>query len=297
MEKLIADKLIVPIYINEKIVLDMLAIIEDGFSMVSKVDYSEHIDENITKGAKAGFDTSATLLSKLLKINISGELKNQKDEGSQRKLSEERVHTNVSLLSKLRSYLFEKELLKTNLSISDISIGDFIEVTGELQKNPLIDYLDTFRELLELAEIFEEPSLVGNRNNDKKQKQENQRIRKQIEDFENKLRNSKTIDFIVKDNDCTAVLSAQEQYLQNDNNSELIGGSFKVLGKVIAICKENKENINLLRKTALGQMSDDDLDEIIQGLKNNEMKQFILPELITRIEAPAVIIIPIAIYI
>lgn len=29
------DRLIVPIYINEKIVLDMLVIMEDGFSMVS----------------------------------------------------------------------------------------------------------------------------------------------------------------------------------------------------------------------------------------------------------------------
>ena len=37
-----ADNLIIPVYINEKIVLDMLAIIEDGFSMVSQVNYSEH---------------------------------------------------------------------------------------------------------------------------------------------------------------------------------------------------------------------------------------------------------------
>ena len=297
MEKLNADKLIVPIYINEKMVLDMLAIIEDGFSMVSKVDYSEHIDENTTKGAKAGIDTLTPLLSKLLRIDISGALEHYKDEESQKKVSQERVHTNASLLSKLRSYLYEQDLLKTNISISDIRIGDFIEVTGELQKNPLIECLDTFIEILELAEIFEEPSLVGNRTNEKKQKQENQRIKKQIEDFEKKLKNSKTIDFIVKDNDCTAVLSTQEQYLQNDNNSELIGGSFKVLGKVIAICKEEKDNINLLRKTALGQLSHDDLDEIIRGFKDNEIKPFNLPELITKIEAPAVILIPIAIYI
>ncbi|WP_073507560.1 hypothetical protein [Streptobacillus notomytis] len=36
------DRLIVPIYINEKIVLDMLAIMEDGFSMVSQINYTEH---------------------------------------------------------------------------------------------------------------------------------------------------------------------------------------------------------------------------------------------------------------
>lgn len=37
-----SDRLIIPIYINEKIVLDMLAIIEDGFSTVSQVNYTEH---------------------------------------------------------------------------------------------------------------------------------------------------------------------------------------------------------------------------------------------------------------
>ena len=36
------DRLIIPVYINEKIVLDMLAIIEDGFSMVSQINYTEH---------------------------------------------------------------------------------------------------------------------------------------------------------------------------------------------------------------------------------------------------------------
>ena len=35
-------QLMIPVYINEKIVLDMLAIIEDGFSKVSQVNYSEH---------------------------------------------------------------------------------------------------------------------------------------------------------------------------------------------------------------------------------------------------------------
>ena len=36
------NQLMIPVYINEKIVLDMLAIIEDGFSTVSQVSYSEH---------------------------------------------------------------------------------------------------------------------------------------------------------------------------------------------------------------------------------------------------------------
>lgn len=48
------DRLIVPIYINEKIVLDMLAIMEDGFSMVSQVNYTEHKENNATQKIDAG---------------------------------------------------------------------------------------------------------------------------------------------------------------------------------------------------------------------------------------------------
>lgn len=58
-----------------------------------------------------------------------------------------------------------------------------------------------------------------------------------------------TIDFVLSDCKGTAVLSVQEQYLANDNISEIIGGHFKVLGKVISICKKSTESIDLLRKT------------------------------------------------
>ena len=62
-----ADQLMVPVYINEKIVLDMLAIVEDGFSTVSQVSYTEHKENNNAQKLEAGVSTSATLLSKLLK--------------------------------------------------------------------------------------------------------------------------------------------------------------------------------------------------------------------------------------
>ena len=43
------DRLIVPVHINEKIVLDMLAILEGGFSTVSQVNYIEHKESNLTQ--------------------------------------------------------------------------------------------------------------------------------------------------------------------------------------------------------------------------------------------------------
>ena len=69
-ESINSERLIIPVYINEKIVLDMLAIMEDGFSMVSQVNYTEHKENNSAQNVNAGVSTSATIISKLLKIEL-----------------------------------------------------------------------------------------------------------------------------------------------------------------------------------------------------------------------------------
>ena len=137
---------------------------------------------------------------------------------------------------------------------------------------------------------------MGNKNQIKNRKQQENEIIKQIQLFSDELKYSGTIDFILSNEIGTAVLSVQEQYLANDNISEILGGHFKVLGKVISVCKEKNENIDLLRKTSLSILKKDLLDEMFSGFKTDDMKQFNLPELKTKIESPAVIIMPIAIY-
>lgn len=52
----------------------------------------------------------------------------------------------------------------------------------------------------------------------------------------------------------------------------------------------------MLRKTSLSILSEELLAEMFAGFKNDDMKQFNLPELKTKISAPAVIVIPVAIY-
>lgn len=291
-----ADRLIVPVYINEKIVLDMLAIIEDGFSMVSQVNYSEHKESTSTQKGELKASTDASILSKLLKIEVSGELNHTGNKGENETISKEKVHTNVSLLSKFRGFLVEQKILKSDFDFSEISIGDFIEIEGELQKNPLINYMDIFLDLFRMVDIFTDKPQLGNKTQANNQKQKQNETAKQIQAFASELKHSGTIDFILSDIKGTAVLSAQEQYLANDNVSEIIGGHFKVLGKVISVCKDNTDEIDLLRKTSLSILSEEFLDEMFSGFQTLDDKQIHLPELITKIAGPAVIVIPIAIY-
>jgi len=295
-ETIKSDRLIIPVYINEKIVLDMLAILEDGFSMVSQVNYTEHRESSSTQKAEAGVSSSATILSKLLKIDISGEFDHSGSKGENKSVAKEKVHTNVSLLSKFRSFLIEQKMLKSEFAVSNMQIGDFIEVEGELQKNPLINYMELFLDLFRMVDIFSEKPELGKKTQVNSQKQKNLDTVKQIKAFAEELKQSGTVDFILADKKGTVVLSAQEQYLSNDNISEILGGRFKILGKVIAICKDESEEIDLLRKTSLSIISESLLEDMFLAFKNEDMKQFNLPELRTKITGPAVIVIPIAIY-
>lgn len=291
-----SEQLIVPVYINEKIVLDMLAIMEDGFSMVSQVSYSEHKEGSSTQRVEAGVSTSATILSKLLKINMSGELAHTGTSDQSENVSREKVHTNVSLLSKFRRFLVEEKFLKSDFDVKKIQIGDFIEVEGELQKNPLINYMEIFVDIFRMANIFAEKPQLGGKTQARNQRQQEDETIRQIKSFAEELKHTGTIDFILTDQKGTVVLSAQEQYLSNDNISEILGGRFKVLGKVIAICRDETESIDLLRKTTLSVLSEDMITEMFSGFKNDDANQFNLPELRTKINGPAMIVIPVAIY-
>lgn len=301
MEKIpLKEQLIIPVYLNEKTVLDMLAIMEDGFSMVSEVSSSNQNTNTSDVKTNGGLSTKA-ILDKLLKIQIDSnfEKKKSKSETTQTKL--EKVHTNVSLLSKFRSELINNHLLSCtaddNLDITEIKTGDYIEIEGELQKNPMIDLLEKFIDVLRMDEIFSEKPITGNKKNASNKKDNNYTIAHQIKSFLNELTHSGTIDFILENPQATLVLSAQEQYLSNDNISEIIGGKFKILGKVIKICETQNESINLLRKTSLYVLDKNTLNEFLSFFNSDDIKQFNLPNIRFEISGPSAIVIPVAIYV
>ena len=62
------------------------------------------------------------------------------------------------------------------------------------------------------------------------------------------LTHSGTVDFILENPKGTLVLSTQEQYLANDNISEIIGGRFKILGKVIKNLQNKRRKHKFITK-------------------------------------------------
>lgn len=193
--------MIIPVYLNEKIVLDMLAIIEDGFSTVSEVTSSHENERDTTHKANVGIAAN-NILSKLVKIQFEGDVSTEKKNNDISQSKSEKVHTSVSLLSKLRKYLVEDGILASSdtaeIDVSKIQTGDFIEITGELQKNPMIDFFERFISIFKMADIFAETPKLGNKTQATKAKSEEQKILKQINEFLGELNTSGTIDFIVE---------------------------------------------------------------------------------------------------
>lgn len=177
----------------------------------------------------------------MLKIQLDGGREREKSTNDTSQAKYEKVHTNVSLLSKFRSELIENDILAykagDRLDISNIKTGDFVEIQGELQKNPLIDVLERFTDVFCIADIFSDKPELSNKKAASLKKHNENILLKQIKLFLEELKHTGTIDFILEGDNSTLVLSAQEQYLANDNISEILGGKFKILGKILKYAK------------------------------------------------------------
>ena len=79
--------------------------------------------------------------------------------------------------------------------------------------------------------------------------------------------------------------------------SEVTDGNYKILGKVVKICKDEEE-ISLLRNTVFSRLQIDKMKEFQELFNDPSLKSFVkADEIETSIKSPAIMIIPIAIYI
>ena len=287
MMKLDSEKLTIPIYLNTKIVFDMLATIEDGFSEIKNVQISSEVGKETAVSADIGSGNVFAWLN----FGASTNRKNNNQQSSV--ITEQRTHTTVSLFQKLRSILEENKLIKGD---SDTIVeGDFVELQRTLKTNPLIDFLTNMQELMRLATVFDEKG--GNKSKARKM-MENQKLNSQIEALINVLRVDGKMDIICKTESKNVVVNTDANFFLNKSMSEITDGNYKILGKVTKICLENEEGISLLRNTAFSKLKIDKMKEFQELFNSAELKPFFGNENVTSvIEGPAMMVIPIAIYI
>ena len=136
----------IPLYLNQKIVFDLLASINDGISQVTKIRTASRSNGEIEAGVDAdlGNKNIFTLMAVKLKGKVGTEKNNEQEQ--------EKIHTPSSLFNNLKDRLFKDKMVKkvTN-NLNGIQAGEFVEVTGVLKINPLISMMENMIQLMELA--------------------------------------------------------------------------------------------------------------------------------------------------
>src|SRR4029453_7860030 len=132
----------VAVYLNQAVVFDLLAIIEDGMAQVSTIKTSE----SKKAGGEAGIGASNVFA--LLGISLKGAVENV----GGREVTHERVHTPTSLFSKVRNHLRKAKLVHdltgVSANLADARPGHFVEVEVRLRRNPLVDALEAVNETI-----------------------------------------------------------------------------------------------------------------------------------------------------
>lgn len=92
------------------------------------------------------------------------------------------------------------------------------------------------------------------------------------------------------------LITLETQYLNDQSMSDLVDGTFKVVGKVIRVIEEGKGAISLNRKTAIGRLPISSLDGLKQIFKQGQLQNYNLPEFEWEIPGPVIQVLPIAIF-
>lgn len=307
------------VYLNQRLVFDMLASIEDGFSQIATIEKEIKRSNKFEGGAEAGVEPNKIL--SFLPIKLSGKLSGEKASHDTQHHSETRVHTPASLFVKLAINLIEQEKIKNVIGLSDlgkIESGDIICFKGIFRKNPITSILESFQqfcELLGIASSLQEDKsnpqhsgkkgklkAIQNKTNDPNF----QLISEKVDEIILNMKSKGLIDIvstISPENDAIrVVLQVYEDCFANGNMNEIVDGEFGVIGKVVSVSSEEKEKpINLLRNTSLSFLNSNSIQLAMETMLATEEFQAVLPfitipDIELEITGNSLLVIPIAIY-
>jgi len=290
-----ADELIITVYLNQRVVFDLIAMLQDGMSTVTRISSSESNKDASTQRYGAAFGLSQAL-SSLLKIDVSGDRSRVKEGSSDTQKNEERVHTPSSLFQKLRSILKAQNRIMVVDADYEPQSGDIIEFSASLRRNPLVQVMDTLLQLFDMALAFSDQSQKISK---KTRPDDFTKLKSQIKLFSEMLKAGDTIDIVSDDLACghKAVITLDEEYLSDPTMADLVDGQFKVVGKVIRAINDFQGSVNLLRKGAVGAMNKQMLEEAFAHFTTAAVSASVdLPKIEWEIQGPVIQVVPIAIF-
>lgn len=288
------EDLIVPVYLNQRIVFDLVAMLQGGIASVTQVSRTESESDGVSGEVSSTFGLSQAL-SSLLRVDISGKATGQAASTSDETRSEQRIHTPASLFISLRALLREKQYIVDDAAQTEFRPGDIVEFSALLQRNPLLETIDSFIELVDMIQLFSqgEPKQKGSSGTAGLNK-----TKRQMESFVKALRGSDTVDLTTPElkSGARAVITVEQQYLSDPSMADLVDGTFRVVGKVIRVVGAGDDAISLNRKSAMGKLPPQTLEEMKSAFASPELGGFAFRPLEWEVTGPAIQILPIAIF-
>ena len=278
--------LIVPVYLNQKLVFDLLAMLKGGISTVTQISKEAGTSNSVSWGASAKFGLSDALAT-LFKVDLSTSLNAKTDGEDKETHSFEKIHTPSSLFFELKNQLQAADHIKSGEALIKCEPGDFVEFEVILTRNPMEEIIAGMAEVMKIATIFEESS------------DENTKLLQyQINSFSENLASGNTIDLVAQfeNKKLSAVVTLDKSFLNDPQMSDLVDGQFRILGKVTRKISTSAESISLLRNSALRIIGESTMGELISAFDNLEDSEFNIPEVKYEVCGPAIQVIPIAIY-
>ena len=278
-------------YLNQNVVFDLLAVIEDGFSQVTNLNVSNTEGKNTTNrvDGEAGFGMYG------VKTKIKAAMGLEKSTMEEKNSNEEKVHTPTSLFAKLLSYLDENDYIMDidkKDDLANLEHGSFVRFQSKLERNPLISLLESFEQMMVIAMTLQPAPKNG-------KKDSNSEILRQIKSMRASLMENNNFDLICSINeldDLKAVLPVYLNFFIHKNTNEIIDGNYTVFGKVVKVVTSDSDDINLFRNTAFKLFQQQALDTLLHSMNSGIDDQLNIPNIISRITSPSILVIPIAIY-
>ena len=308
--------LIIPIYIDTNSLLDLLASIEGGFSIIEKVT-TRNLQSGKTSlegNTEAGAEFGIPNVLNLLKLNVGLSGSRTKETETHHQVEAERYHTYGSLFYRLREYLEDQKTIK-RLQLGEeswqaLQYSDFVEIHGLFRPNPLVSSLEMMDRLITMYELTTQPIQTPPRSSSKKRHRQSSadassqaaeiaQVRGFIREILDDIQKEKTQTFIVdldEFSSAKAVTVLFLDYLRDKTLSEISNKEYYLLGKVVRkIDQEEDATIDLLQGTALSGMGDEAIAQFTSSF--SEIPGMNFPSVDTKIAGPALEIVPIAIFV
>lgn len=310
-----ASELVIPVYLDTSVLLDLLATVEDGFSLVERVAAGLSTSRTSERNGEAEIGMPSLL--HFFKLGLSGKLGRSRSDGATETTEAEKTHTYGSLLHRLRRYIFNEGLVTSPFDDSVAEVGSFVEFYGVVRPNP---FTDAFSRLQRMLTFYDVSFTIGarstpvaepaGRNRGQAQDRRAQTHNPQatqlraIKEFINSLtqdverEGTSTVVVENRGSQYKAVVTLFDHYLRDRSMAEILNREFRVLGKIARhLPCGSSESVDLLASSGvagfpvelLGQLTSS-IDEIA---RTSGMR---IPQPALTVGPPAIEIVPIAFY-